>query len=84
MSRLTYVPEAPPQHPESTGVYFQRELYRIGNILGDLSEYSLGVTNTAPTKASVGQIAYADGTNWNPGSGEGLYVYKSTGWTFIA
>jgi hypothetical protein len=22
-------------------------------------------------------VAYADGTSWNPGSGEGLYEYRS-------
>lgn len=37
----------------------------------------------APTDPKIGQVAYADGTNWDPGSGEGLYLYKSAGWTFI-
>lgn len=41
------------------------------------------VHHVAPKKPRKGQVVYADGTNWNPGSGEGLYVYKS-GWTFIA
>lgn len=35
-------------------------------------------------KPRVGTVLYADGTDWDPGSGEGLYVYKSGGWTFIA
>jgi hypothetical protein len=26
-----------------------------------------------------GKLAWADGTKWNPGSGEGLYVYTSAG-----
>lgn len=38
----------------------------------------------APEKPRVGLVVYADGTDWNPGSGEGLYVYKSGGWTLIA
>ena len=37
-----------------------------------------------PHKPRLGLLVYADGTDWNPGSGEGLYVYKSGGWTFIA
>ena len=39
---------------------------------------------TAPSNPVIGQVVFANGTNWNPGSGEGLYVYKSGGWTFIA
>lgn len=44
----------------------------------------LAVRHSAPEKVFVGLIAYADGTHWNPGSGEGVYVYKSGGWTFVA
>ena len=32
-----------------------------------------------PPKPRTGTMVYADGTNWNPGSGEGFYFYKSTG-----
>ena len=31
----------------------------------------------APVNLKTGQVAYADGTNWNPGAGEGLYEYRS-------
>lgn len=44
----------------------------------------LNVLNSAPFRTRIGMIAYADGTHWNPGSGEGLYVFKSSGWKFIA
>lgn len=30
-----------------------------------------------PLRPRAGVVAYADGVTWNPGSGEGLYVYKS-------
>lgn len=37
-----------------------------------------------PAKPRAGLLAYADGTNWNPGSGEGLYRYSVAGsWVFI-
>jgi len=39
----------------------------------------LDVINAAPTKPRQGDIRYADGTNWNPGSGEGIYFYNSAG-----
>lgn len=30
-----------------------------------------------------GLLAYADGTNWNPGSGKGVYRYNSTTSTWV-
>lgn len=42
----------------------------------------LKVLNVEPRKPRKGLIVYADGTNWNPGSGEGIYVYKSA-WVLL-
>lgn len=39
------------------------------------------VWNTTPPKPRRGTYAYADGTNWNPGSGEGPYFFNGTTWT---
>jgi hypothetical protein len=30
-----------------------------------------------------GMLAYADGTNWNPGSGKGFYRYDTDAWVYI-
>lgn len=59
------------------------ELQEIGRAFTIFSLVPFAVLNAAPPKLRVGMVAYADGTNWDPGSGEGLYVYKSGGWTFI-
>ena len=39
--------------------------------------------NAEPAKLYDGLLAYADGTNWNPGSGEGLYSYYNAAWKFL-
>ena len=37
--------------------------------------------NAAPAKPQDGMIAYADGTNWNPGGGgQGFYGYYGGAW----
>ena len=37
-----------------------------------------------PAKPELGSLYYADGTNWDPGSGEGLYFYTAAGaFTFL-
>lgn len=44
----------------------------------------LETLNAAPSRPVVGQVVRADGTNWNPGSGEGLYAYTSGAtWAFL-
>lgn len=34
----------------------------------------------APEHPREGMIVYADGTSWNPGQGEGAYIYKNGAW----
>jgi hypothetical protein len=38
------------------------------------------ILNAQPSKYSNGDVVYADGTNWNPGSGAGLYERRSGAW----
>lgn len=33
-----------------------------------------------PDEPFNGMIVYADGTSWNPGSGEGVYAYENGAW----
>ncbi len=39
--------------------------------------------NVEPDKRADGDMVYADGTNWNPGSGEGYYGYYAAAWHFL-
>ena len=59
-------------------------LESLGQRINVTDELWLHVSYVVPTRPRVGLMVYADGVKWNPGSGEGLYVYKSTGWKFIA
>lgn len=61
-----------------------RELQRVSLAFTTSgSQTTLPVLNAEPEKPQLGQLVIADGTNWNPGSGRGLYYYDS-GWVFIA
>lgn len=53
----------------------------IGSEVQIISQDIIQLTPLAvePVKKRTGLIAYADGTNWDPGKGEGLYFYDSTG-----
>ena len=65
--------------------YAEREFKKIQQVL---ESYRQGLimppTYVAPTKPQEGELRYADGTHWNPGSGAGLYQYRvATGWNFL-
>ncbi len=70
----------PEQASEVTPQYLQRELRRIAEAFADHYE----VSYVEPTRPRAGDIVYADGVEWNPGSGEGLYRYNLAGsWAFV-
>lgn len=48
--------------------------------LNEPSESRFVVLTEEPKKPRRGQLVYADGTYWDPGSGEGLYTYNGFAW----
>lgn len=48
-----------------------------------LRDALMKVVYAAPKKYKRGTLAYADGTSWNPGSGEGLYQYDGSNWRLL-
>jgi len=43
----------------------------------------LKILYVEPIKPRDGMVVYADGTEWNPGSGEGIYGYINGSWTAL-
>ncbi len=79
-SVVRYEPGPLPDNSEDLGIYVVTELKRLGNILFNQSVLRLEQTNTAPAKPRQGDIREADGSNWNPGSGAGIYWFDGTTW----
>ena len=63
--------------------FFDVELQRIAATLAHLEAPVINLVhqNVAPARPRNGDCAYADGTNWNPGAGVGLYCYEAGTWT---
>ena len=62
--------------------YIQEELRRIETSIGSLIRSSVQVTDDPPENPVKGMIRYAV-SPWNPGSGDGLYVYNGTAWVAV-
>lgn len=56
----------------------------IAQLLGEQEEVELRPIYAAPVRPRAGMLIYADGTSWNPGSGQGVYRYSLAGaWVFL-
>lgn len=62
--------------------FLENELAAISSALQD--PLMANPEFVVPVKPRQGQIAYADGVHWNPGSGEGIYVFESdNAWHYL-
>ena len=51
--------------------------------LWELENSVARISYVAPTKLREGMLRIADGAEWDPGSGAGLYRYQGAAWTKI-
>lgn len=81
LSTVAYVPGTPPADAAEMRRFLFDELGKVAAALDALAAGHLDKTTVAPTKPRDGDIRYADGTHWNPGSGAGIYWFNGTTWT---
>ena len=60
--------------------WVERELAAIELAFVDFDFLQLKELNAVPVRPRAGMVVFADGTNWNPGSGIGFYGYHSGAW----
>ena len=82
-SATRYAPEQVPSDPKELPAFLQRELVRLQTSLNAIADGQEDITEVAPAKPREGMRRFADGTNWNPGSGRGLYLYSNAAWRFL-
>lgn len=78
-----YAPNTPPADAAELQRFLYDELKNISVAINALALGHLDQTTVAPPKPRDGDIRYADGTAWNPGSGAGVYVCKGTTWVLL-
>lgn len=79
---MPYSPGRPPELDNLAELreYVLRELDKIAESQVEITEVELRKVHKEPARPRQGMSAYADGTDWDPGEGEGLYTYSSGGW----
>lgn len=67
--------------PEQYNAQWMREeLDRLKAAIDLLRAGHIDPSYAAPLKPRDGDVRYADGTEWNPGSGVGFYGYENGAW----
>lgn len=74
------IESAPQELPLAARVYLDRAMAQIQGVIRLLAAGHLDQTRVAPSRPRDGDIRYADGSSWNPGSGEGAYMYYAADW----
>ncbi len=69
-----------PSDPQALAQFLRTELVALQNAIDAVTDGQLDVTHVVPERPRSGMMRYADGTNWNPGSGEGFYGYYGGAW----
>ena len=81
---VKFIPSRPPdQQTASTADVIEWAKQEFETVARNLQEHditALKPLHVAPTKPREGNIAFADGTDWNPGSGRGIYEYRGGAW----
>jgi len=58
--------------------YFRVISSNLDRLNGD--QYQFRKLQSEPYHKYDGLTVFADGTNWNPGSGQGIYTYYASAW----
>ena len=80
---MRYVPKTVPLNtPPGLRDWLASELRRIANSLAEprVDVQCLEPLAAEPARLADGMLVYADGTNWNPGAGAGVYARESGAW----
>ena len=78
-------PSTAPSAPTEFQIWILDELRHITDALSEFETDTVLFKqfNAEPSRLYDGLIAYADGTNWNPGSGQGFYGYYAAAWHLL-
>jgi len=78
---MAYSPGQVPESAAALPQFLASELRKLQQAQFEPVDFALlRELNREPTKPRNGMVVLADGTNWNPGSGAGVYAYYGAAW----
>lgn len=80
IATVRYAPGVVPTRPDDLPRYLTNELTGISAAISALATGQLDMSYAAPDKPRDGMVRLADGVQWNPGAGAGVYCYYHATW----
>ena len=82
LRKTRYIPTPAPANAGAVRDWVSGEFERVLNgIESPFTHISLDALAVEPERKPAGAlIVFADGTNWDPGSGAGIYAYYNGAW----
>jgi len=81
---MDYRPGRVPDDPKLLPAFLRDEFQRMQKALAAPQKVvRLMVLHAEPQKYEEGDTILADGTDFNPGSGKGVYIHDGTTWVLI-
>ena len=77
---IRYTPTVTPSTADELPQYVQKELNDISDTFGDVADGHVEKVHVEPSRPREGDKRYADGSDWDPGQGKGLYYHDGTNW----
>jgi len=79
---VNYRPGPVPQDGQSLRGWLAQQVRQIADALRapEVTSIHIEPRGAVPVKMADGDIVFADGSNWNPGSGAGVYARISGAW----
>lgn len=81
---MAFKAERPPSGNQVTlATWLYEQFQRIAQSFERVENVTLTELHSAPARKINGTVVFADGTDWNPGSGRGLYYYDAISDTWV-
>ena len=83
---MTYDPNRTPDRLEELPGFLRQEFVEIKKALLARKPFGeFAILTSPPKRFRPGMVVYANGVDWNPGSGEGIYRRDETNsiWVFV-
>lgn len=82
-STINYQPGDVPADPAQLQRFLREEQLKLKAALDALADGFAPVVYAPPAKPRDGMYRNADGAQWNPGSGAGMYRYGAGAWHYL-
>ena len=70
--------------PEAIARWTWEQLRKIEEVFNNGPKVlRVAVSHAEPEKTFDGMVVYADGSDWDPGSGEGFYSFFNSTWNYM-